>query len=68
MESRHFAELRGEFICSWCEMPDGDLNAVPHPKPKCKVRGFAYPQEADIVGARHRRYDSTGGDRVVDET
>lgn len=46
----YFVELRGEFICSWCEMLDGDLNAVPHPKSKCKVRRFAYPREADIVG------------------
>jgi hypothetical protein len=46
----YFVELRGEFICSWCEMQDGDLNAVPHPKSKCKVRRFAYPREAEIVG------------------
>ena len=46
----YFVELRGEFICSWCEMLDGDLNAVPHPKSKCKVRRFAYPREAEIVG------------------
>lgn len=46
----YFVELRGEFICSWCEMLDDDLNAVPHPKSKCKVRRFAYPREADIVG------------------
>jgi hypothetical protein len=45
-----FVELRGEFICSWCEMADGYLNAVPHPKSKCQVRRFAYPREADIVG------------------
>jgi hypothetical protein len=31
-------------------MADGDLNVVPHPKSKCKVRRFAYPREADIVG------------------
>jgi transcriptional regulator with XRE-family HTH domain len=46
----YFVELRGEFICSWCEMLDGYLNAVPHPKSKCQVRRFAYPREADIVG------------------
>ena len=45
-----FVELRGEFICSWCEMRDGYLLAVPHPKSKCQVRRFAYPREADIVG------------------
>jgi transcriptional regulator with XRE-family HTH domain len=45
-----FVELRGEFICSWCELGDGYLSAVPHPKSKCQVRRFAYPREADIVG------------------
>jgi transcriptional regulator with XRE-family HTH domain len=46
----YFVELRGEFVCSWCEMRDGYLMAVPHPKSKCQVRRFAYPREADIVG------------------
>ena len=46
----YFVELRGEYICSWCEMRDGYLSAVPHPKSKCQVRRFAYPREADIVG------------------
>jgi transcriptional regulator with XRE-family HTH domain len=46
----YFVELRGGFICSWCEMRDGYLSAVPHPKSKCQVRRFAYPREADIVG------------------
>lgn len=46
----YFVELRGEFICSWCELRDGYLSAVPHPKSKCQVRRFAYPREADIVG------------------
>lgn len=45
-----FLELRGEYVCSWCEMQDGHLSAVPHPKSKCQVRRFAYPREADIVG------------------
>jgi len=26
----YFVELRGEFICSWGEMRDGYLSAVPH--------------------------------------
>ena len=46
----YFVELRGEYICSWCEMRDGYLSAVPHPKSKCQVRRFAYPREAEIVG------------------
>jgi len=31
----YFVELLGEFSCSWCEMLDGDLNAVPHQKSNC---------------------------------
>jgi hypothetical protein len=50
LASSYFAELRGEYICSWCEMRDGYLSAVPHPKSKCEVRRFAFPREADIVG------------------
>jgi len=46
----YFVELRRGFICSWCEMRDGFLSAVPHPKSKRQVRRFAYPREADIVG------------------
>ncbi len=45
-----FTELRGGFLCSWCELSDGYLSAVPHPKSKCEVLRFPYPREADIVG------------------
>jgi transcriptional regulator with XRE-family HTH domain len=46
----YFIELRGEYICSWCEMRDAHLSAVPHPNSKCEVRRFSYPREAEIVG------------------
>ncbi len=46
----YFLELRGEYLCSWCEMSSGYLSAIPHPNSKCEVRRFAYPREADIVG------------------
>jgi len=46
----YFVELRGGFLCSWCELSDGYLSAVPHPKSKCEVLRFAYPREAEIVG------------------
>lgn len=46
----YFIELRGEFICSWCEIRDGMLLAVPYPSPKSEVRRFVYPREAEIVG------------------
>jgi transcriptional regulator with XRE-family HTH domain len=46
----YFIELRGEYICSWCEMREGYLSVVPHPNSKCEVRRFSYPREAEIVG------------------
>lgn len=46
----YFIELRGEYVCSWCEMGGGYLSAVPHPNSKCEVRRFSYPREAEIVG------------------
>jgi transcriptional regulator with XRE-family HTH domain len=46
----YFVELRGGFLCSWCELSDGYLSAVPHPKSKCEVLRYSYPREAEIVG------------------
>ncbi len=46
----YFIELRGEYICSWCEVRDGQLLAIPHPNSKCEIRRFAYPRDAEIVG------------------
>ena len=45
-----FAELRNEYICSWCEIREGHLLAVPYPNSRCEIRRFPYPREADIVG------------------
>jgi len=46
----YFIELRGEYICSWCEIRAGCLLSVPYPSSKYEIRSFAYPREADIVG------------------
>jgi transcriptional regulator with XRE-family HTH domain len=46
----YFLELRGEYLCSWCELSGGYLSAIPHPNSRCAVRRFAYPREAEIVG------------------
>ena len=46
----YFLELRGEYLCSWCELSGGYLSAVPHPNSKCEVRRFSYPREAEIIG------------------
>jgi len=46
----YFVELRNEYICSWCEIREGHLLAVPHPNSSCEIRRFPYPHEAEIVG------------------
>ena len=46
----YFIELRGEYICSWCEIREGHLLAVPYPNSKCEIRRFVYPRDAEIVG------------------
>ena len=45
-----YFELRDEYICSWCEIREGHLLAVPYPNSRCEIRRFPYPREADIVG------------------
>lgn len=45
-----FIELRNEYICSWCEIREGHLLAVPYPNSRCEIRRFPYPREAEIVG------------------
>jgi hypothetical protein len=45
-----FPELRGEYMCSWCEIREGHLLAVPYPNSKCEIRRFVYPRDAEIVG------------------
>jgi len=46
----YFVELRDEYICSWCEVKEGQLLSIPHPLSRCQVRQFAYPHGAEIVG------------------
>ena len=46
----YFIELREEFICSWCEIREGMLLALPYPNPKREIRRFVYPREAEIIG------------------
>ena len=50
LPSTDFSELRDEYICSWCEIREGHLLAVPHPNSKCEIRQFVYPRDAEIVG------------------
>jgi transcriptional regulator with XRE-family HTH domain len=46
----YFIELRGEYICSWCEIREGHLLAVPYPNSRCEIRRFPYPRDAEIIG------------------
>jgi transcriptional regulator with XRE-family HTH domain len=46
----YFTELRNEYICSWCEIREGHLLAVPYPNSRCEIRRFPYPREAEIIG------------------
>jgi transcriptional regulator with XRE-family HTH domain len=46
----YFIELRGKFICSWCELHGNRLVSTPHPASPCRTQVFAYPNEAEIVG------------------
>jgi transcriptional regulator with XRE-family HTH domain len=46
----YFVELREGYVCSWCEVKEGHLIAIPYPNSPSEIRRFAYPQEAEIVG------------------
>jgi transcriptional regulator with XRE-family HTH domain len=46
----YFIELRDGYICSWCEVRDGHLLAIPHPGSKGAIRRFQHPRDAEIVG------------------
>ena len=46
----YFIELRGEYICSWCEILEGELLSIPYPNAKCEIRSFAHPRDAEVVG------------------
>lgn len=46
----YFVELRDGYSCSWCELHENRLMLVPHPLSPCKIREFAYPDEAEVVG------------------
>jgi len=46
----YFIELREGYLCSWCELKEGHLSAIPYPNSSSEIRRFPYPQEAEIVG------------------
>jgi hypothetical protein len=46
----YFLDLRTENACGWCEMLGDKLLLLPHPQSPFKVRSFAYPEEAEVLG------------------
>ena len=48
----YFVELRGGFICSWCELQGNRLVTTPHPASPCRTQVFAYPSEAENCPAK----------------
>jgi transcriptional regulator with XRE-family HTH domain len=46
----YFVELRDRYICCWCELQRGRLFCVPHPLSPVRIREYAYPQEAEVLG------------------
>jgi transcriptional regulator with XRE-family HTH domain len=45
-----FVELRERYICSWCEMHDGQLILIPSQQSKRRALHVRYPADATIVG------------------
>lgn len=46
----YFIELRDGYLCGWCELQKNRLLILPHPLSPCKVKVFAHPTEAEVVG------------------
>ena len=46
----YFIELRGGYACGWCEIEQSQLTIIPHQSSPVRVRHYAYPKEAEIVG------------------
>jgi hypothetical protein len=46
----YFVELRGGYVCAWCQVDHGQLIVIPHPHSRQDVRRFDYPSQAEIVG------------------
>lgn len=46
----YFVELRGGYVCSWCQVDRGQLIVIPHPHSHQDIRRFDYPSQAEIIG------------------
>lgn len=45
-----FVELRESYICSWCEMHNGQLILIPSQQSQRRAQHARYPIDATIVG------------------
>jgi hypothetical protein len=45
-----FVELRERYVCSWCEMHDGQLILIPSQQSKRRAQHVRYPADATIIG------------------
>ena len=46
----YFIELRDGYAFGWCELKNGELTVIPHPKSSREIRRFEHPREAEIIG------------------
>jgi transcriptional regulator with XRE-family HTH domain len=46
----YFIELRDGYACGWCQLKQGMLSLIPHPRSRCEVRRFEHPREAEVIG------------------
>lgn len=46
----YFVQIRGGYLCSWCEMEENKLRVLAHPASGRRGRSFAWPSQAEIVG------------------
>ena len=46
----YFVRTPSGYACSWCELKRDQLTLVPHPLSRTRLRHFAYPREAEIIG------------------
>lgn len=46
----YFLETRTGYICSWCDVAQGQLISVPHSLSACHMRAFAYPRDVEVIG------------------
>jgi hypothetical protein len=45
-----FFELRDRYVCSWCELHNGQLILVPTAQSRGRARHVRYPADATILG------------------